>query len=96
MRSAPSAAMTLHAAASLSQAVPVKAIAAQPEGASEPLVRKGLKEWALAWRAQTYGYIESTDAGEAHEDGRRWWIRSVMGMSESPEHPIPRRYVERH
>lgn len=74
---------------------------AQPEDASEPLVRKGFKEWELARRTQTYGcighigHIESTDAGEAHEDGRRWWIRSVMGMSESPEHPIPRRYVEK-
>ncbi|GAB3754793.1 hypothetical protein [Lysobacter olei] len=33
---------------------------------------------------------------EAYFDGTRWWISSVMWMSESPNHPIPPMYLEKH
>ncbi len=33
---------------------------------------------------------------EAYFDGKRWWISSVMWMSESPNHPIPKAYLEKH
>ena len=32
---------------------------------------------------------------EAYFDGTRWWISSVMWMSESPKHPIPQEYLEK-
>lgn len=32
---------------------------------------------------------------EAYFDGTRWWISSVMWMSESPNHPIPREYLKK-
>lgn len=32
---------------------------------------------------------------EAYFDGARWWISSVMWMSESPNHPIPRVYLQK-
>lgn len=32
---------------------------------------------------------------EAYFDGTRWWISSVMWMSESPAHPIPREYLKK-
>lgn len=32
---------------------------------------------------------------EAYFDGTRWWISSVMWMSESANHPIPRLYFEK-
>lgn len=32
---------------------------------------------------------------EAYFDGTRWWISSVLWMSESPGHPIPGRYFEK-
>lgn len=31
---------------------------------------------------------------EAYFDGARWWISSVMWMSEARNHPIPKRYLE--
>lgn len=31
---------------------------------------------------------------EAYFDGNRWWISSVMWMSESPNHPIPLEYLK--
>ncbi len=51
--------------------------------ASEPQVRKGFKEWELARRAQTYGniaHIDSTYAGEAHEDGKVGHCRGVNSI----------------
>jgi hypothetical protein len=32
---------------------------------------------------------------EAYFDGSRWWISSVMWMSESPNHPIPEEYFSK-
>lgn len=40
-------------------------------------------------------HFRGVNSIEAYFDGKRWWISSVMWMSESPEHPIPRRYFEK-
>lgn len=55
----------------------------------------------LGWTHQAYvdageaheggkvDHFRGVNSIEAYFDGSRWWISSVMGMSESPEHPIP-------
>lgn len=51
-----------------------------------------------AGEATEQGKIErfrGVNSIEAYFDGARWWISSVMWMSESPNHPIPREYLEK-
>ena len=49
-------------------------------------------EITLEGKVETFRGVNSI---EAFFDGTRWWISSVMWMSESPDHPIPRLYFEK-